>query len=95
MMSDELTWGLDPEELKAWRGQVSRWKPIATAPTDGAPVLVRPGVDRTVTVGRKCLYNEYWSDLLTAEVGGGCECCGSYVEYTPLYPTQWMPLPDA
>lgn len=77
-----------------------KWKPIETAPRDGAAVLVMRDIWPGTATGRaeKCTgYNTYvaqwWGE------GGEIGECICYMDMVheprcPVDPTHWMPLPE-
>jgi hypothetical protein len=57
-----------------------KWRPIKTAPKDGADILLcRPG--ERARLG-------FWND------GSSCWHAAGTFEYDPMDPVYWMPLPE-
>jgi len=79
-----------PDEIRADMSraiaayEAARWQDIASAPTDGTPILV--GCARTKSLRWAVWSDGYWRD---GQAHAGGEICGC------PEPTHWQPLPAA
>jgi hypothetical protein len=67
---------------------MTEWRPIETAPKDGAAILIWPA-QSSFTGDDKISYVVRWNDWKEAWIEASGE------EYDTFYPTHWMPLPLA